>query len=221
MTSMTPAELKAQAAALLAQAEAAEQTEKEAAEKAKKEAAEAKRIAELAEDAAKRKAINESILVELKKIFPTITFGGFSCFEVDGVSVSVDFEKQYINSTRYSYGSWTGQYRVVAGDWGSRVSYPPRKDGTHNYVKIAERLQEEINKRLFIKRNQEATQANKSSVDKLREELGLKSWDERVSSSTDTSKPIRVTLKLTADLTEEKAREVLALWNQIQATIKG
>lgn len=68
-------------------------------------------------------------------------------------------------------GVWTsrktGRLRVCVGDYGDRVSFPPRKDGTYNIPKIAGKLVGIV----YGKRRQAAAQATRDRNSQLARDL--------------------------------------------------
>lgn len=107
----------------------------------------------------------------------------------------------------------TGRVRIVVGNFGSRKSYPERKNGLHNYEAILIELCSYARGSIATRETRDRVNLNQVSVFELESELGLSSYGRmtlRPSSSTDLEKPIVVKIDVSLAVTAERAREIHA-----------
>lgn len=218
----TVEQLKAQAAELLAQAEKAEREAKEAAAKAARAEAEKRIQEERAQEMAKKADIGKKVFDEFKKHHPDATTDDYLSFKCGREVVSMDFDKHYPDKTRWSYGRWSGNYRIVVGRLlGDRTSYPALKDGEYNYEKIAFKLAGVMSSRKAASKRAAQATINEQVAKALREELGLHSWDSMLQNSTDEAKPISMSFTFRANLTVDQARKIVELQKQIKDVVSN
>lgn len=121
--------------------------------------------------------------------------------------LSIQDEQTHLSSWR---SKANGRKRIAVGDYGSRKSYPQRKDGTHNYDAIAAQLKADVSARQARDRMYAARNTNDKIVRKFCEEHGVREFGTpSFQASADPSKPIRV--KMEVAVTEERAAELIAL----------
>jgi len=137
---------------------------------------------------------------------------------VKGIDVSYNFHVDEERSQQgyYRGGHKTGKLRISVGDFGERKSYPQRKDGTHDYVAIAEKLLQHAEKRLASIRAEAARKANADVIPALRQEYGFKYEysgqgvaDVQVAASSNVDRPVLLTFKYNGTATVERAREIM------------
>jgi translation initiation factor IF-2 len=199
----------------LAEMQQAERERIAAEEAAKAKAQEEERKKREAAIAERRKKFVEpanAIVAALKAIAPDRTFevrigdyGGASVSEVrnDGQysrlpSIELRLELAGNSWRRYE----TDKLRVNVGEYGNKTGFPQRKDGTHNYAKIAELAVEQMLAReQRDKTHADAEQArryNEQGVEDFRKSLRVRKWDStfRIEPSSTVEKPVFVSVKI-------------------------
>lgn len=132
---------------------------------------------------------------------------------INGVDCNywIDIKEEYTGTS-----SWrsrpNGKIRVSVGSFGSRTSYPQKKDGTHNYAKIASRLVGLANAEIAKKRAEAQAARNAGGAEELRKELGLQEYwgTMRVNTSSRKDKPIKVGVEIKQEMTADEARALHA-----------
>lgn len=130
-----------------------------------------------------------------------------SALFVEGVDVSffVEFRETYTHRGRFGHGP-TGKLAITVGDYGSRKSYPQRKDGTHKYEAIAADLIYLAKGRKVMAKMDTARSLNRSVVDRFKRQTGVADYGAfQVSPSTSEDKPIAVNFKINNNMTVEQA----------------
>ena len=183
-------------------------------------AAEAKRVIEReAEEKARYQARWDRDRMYMKRIgaaLPTGTVwetsdrGGL---KIEGVKVSWDIS---IENQRKHISSWrsveTDKIRLVVTDsYGKNKSYPERKDGTHDYVQIANTLLEVARQRAERQKTIDLQKQNREIVEAVREELGCSEYGNfRMVASSSTENPLYVTFKFSQTMNVEQAKALYA-----------
>jgi hypothetical protein len=166
-----------------------------------------RRAIEVAAECAKREALYRKIALDMPGHDVRIADGKFV---VDGVdlrySISIEDQRERTHS-RFRLGAKTGE-RIVVGQYGDRTSYPQRKDGGHNYEKIAQNLLGIVaaEKRKAAARANE--QANTSAAQYVKEITDSRD-SYRIYASDNPEKPVRVTVDVKVNLTHEQAIDLV------------
>ena len=133
---------------------------------------------------------------------------------IDGVDTQwrLDFKQE-----RSHQSSWrstpTGRTRLTVGDYGNRVSFPQRKDGTHNYAEIARMLinyADRQNHEAALKAQQ---QVNAKVLPALVKELfpnDTNGYQDVVRASGSANLPVHFKFTINAVMSVENARKVAA-----------
>jgi len=117
----------------------------------------------------------------------------------------VSVEEIHENAGFRSATRGTGRYKIVVGDYGGRRgrdiprrSFPPKKDGTYSYTKIAEAILEHVEDRLKAGRLVAVKTRNEAAAEEARRALGIDRWDYfQVSASANEKGPVRYEFKIT------------------------
>jgi hypothetical protein len=199
-TSMTEAEMFAQI----------EATEKEQAEAARVTERNAQLEAERKAVAVRNRKLAEAIAAHIvpAHVWKIDDRGRLS---IDGVDVWYQVEVTEIWTKGHGMlgrGSKpTGQIRLVVGSYGDRVSFPPRKDGTHNYKRIAEILvahAQTVNRKKQMSNQQSA---NEVVAKETREMLGMTQYGSAmsISASSSAERPLFVSFEIKRAMSCEEA----------------
>ncbi len=128
-----------------------------------------------------------------------------------GVSISV---RLIAENCGYSYSRTNGKWRAHAGDYGHRKQWPQRKDGSHNYDAIAEFIIYDLDRQHGFNVRHDKKQEHAKISDKLKTEFKLaNAWRTEVTPTADPELPVCVSLKFTETCTAERARELLAIFD--------
>lgn len=105
-----------------------------------------------------------------------------------------------------------GKVRIKTGDFGSRRSFPQRKDGTHNYEEIAAELTRYAVRRSLESAAQDMTRKNQHVAEALRQELKLPEHygSMKVTPSANRDGCVAVKVELNRTMTPEQARTLHA-----------
>jgi hypothetical protein len=133
---------------------------------------------------------------------------------VDGFDVGyqLDFVQERSHQSSWR-SSPNGKMRLTVGGFGSRTSFPQRKDGSHNYEEIARMLMS-----YAMKKNAEAVAAdnrrgNTQKIANLAAELfpnDKNGYQDVVTASSSPEAPVRFRFKLDHALTSDQARALAA-----------
>lgn len=236
---MTADQLRAKAEQLKKEADALEAKAKEEARKAKEDAA--RKAIELKEKAAieDRKRHTEAImswLVALSRDAEGKKSHYFiSEIKVDHVTKS--FARLIIDGRPYTdidfsyehkgYNSWhpkeTDRLRIAVGPYGSRKSFPQKKDGSFNYRAIAEIIFEGVVSHMVRAERDNVENGNNKLARKLLDAHGFEkdSWRCPVKGSTSKEKPIALNISFSSPVTFNQADEILSHYNAIVAIINS
>lgn len=120
-----------------------------------------------------------------------------------GHFLSVDPMRRHVSPWR---SEATGKYRVTVGDFGNKTMFPPRKDDTHNYEGIADKV-DAYASRMVAQRDMSAVQANNvAGVETLRQYLKLANWGTmQLSPSASADKPVFVKVEIKQAMTQAQA----------------
>lgn len=132
----------------------------------------------------------------------TLTQWTFPKLEVSGISyLHLDVNEEH-SSAHYRHAP-TGKYRVIYGDYGNRTSFPQRKDGTHNYTRIAEMIKASVERAKAQNEVANARKGNKAGVDKLHTELDLPTYggNMKIEPSSNFEKPVNVHVEIKRSMT--------------------
>ena len=194
------------------------------------------------EAAKKQKAVAEArannllrhanaIMVELQRCAPDRQFKVGVDFDVAYVqevskqlsqlpSIHVKLERE-ASSSRWRSGIPNGKMRAVVGEYGDKVTYPQRKDGSLNYAKIAEEAIKRLLSReafLYERHKMENTKARNAAVVRaFNEERGLMEYygSFRVSASAVKDKPAMVKVDIQQAMTFDEAAKLHAALLQL------
>ena len=207
-------ELKAEHEAEKAVAEAkanAEQEAKDAAKRAEWQAREDEaRIKRNAADA----MIYERIAAKVTKPHVAVVDAEKGKLVIDGIDVTyyIEFKSEYTEISRWR-SKPTGKMRISVGDYGSRTSFPQKKDGSHNYEEIARRL-------AMIARNKNAAakadalrQANSAGLATLKAELfpnDKNGYCNVIAGSVDAQAPVLFKFDIYHNMSPDQARTLAA-----------
>lgn len=107
-------------------------------------------------------------------------------------------------------GYKTGKIRLSVGDYGSKQSYPQRKDGTHNYEAIAGRLIAHVEKQLLKDEAEAQRKRNESAAARVRDRFGMSTYDyAKVEASQSPTAPVHLKYAIAGSFTEERAIEII------------
>lgn len=127
------------------------------------------------------------------------------------LKISPDYSRSGWN--RYSTGKWS----VTVGEYRSKTRFPERRDGTHNYQKVAELLLAIADRRLQDKEVMDREEQNRQVVtDEVAATLGPLS--SCIRPSADPERPVRISFNLDRCLTVEQARQLAAALESIGIT---
>jgi hypothetical protein len=122
---------------------------------------------------------------------------------IDGVDCSwnYEFRAEWTNDTWRSRP--TGRHRFSLGDYGSRKSFPQRKDGTFNYKAIAEDLCYYADRQISKATIENTRKYNAACVAKMQHDLGLEEYwgPMAISPSADEASPVFVKVKIERAMT--------------------
>jgi hypothetical protein len=201
---------------------AAEEAARAAKAKAEQEAAQAA-------IAARRKKFEKpanAIVAALKALAPDRTFEARIANSARNSAevIEVRKDKQYSRlpsielRLKLAGNSWrryeTDKLRVTVGEYGNKTSFPPRKDGTHSYVKIAElAVSQMLNREQRDKAYADAEQSrryNEQGVEDFRKSLRAREWDSafRIEPSSTVEKPVAVSVKIARAMTFSDAEKL-------------
>lgn len=135
---------------------------------------------------------------------------------IDGVDVTwqMRFNEEYSSSgSRWRSGKATGKVRLTVGDYGNRVSYPQRKDGSYNYEDVAYKLRNYAEKKNSDTAKECLRRANQFTADSLRSELRLHKYDSNfgVSPSSYKNGHVAVEIKISRPLSVAEVKELHAV----------
>lgn len=193
-----------------------------AAKKAEEEKAEADRLAYVAREELARKNIAKSrFAIRSEIVKAAIARGSVATTEEETNNVLIDgidcgFWIDYVQERTSSTYSWrskpTGKLRLSIGDYGSRRSFPQRKDGGHNYEEVAAILCSLVAQKKSRDLATANQQRNRATAEAIRKEFNLPEYHDLVAPSA--SKDVAVMLDFSkissVTISPEKAREVLA-----------
>lgn len=205
-------------AELLAEHEA-DKARKEAIEAAEKEAKhEASRQRYLKAEAERREAWQKRTAFIINAVQVEAIKAGHVARLSDGKLLIDEVDVQYvldITEERTHLSSWrskpTGKLRVTVGDYGNRVSYPQRKDGSFNYEAIANALCHYANGQNHKTKLEAQQKENASAAAALTNEFFPKAQYgvDVISPSATPGKPVQLTVKFSGAYTAEQARDIL------------
>lgn len=135
---------------------------------------------------------------------PALKIEGFN----GSIYLKIDQERTHHSNhhSKWRSSPVAGKWRIAYGDYGSTISFPQRKDGTHNYERIAELIIDDV-ARIKARQQKEATQAaNKSGVEALRNKLGLEKYYGvmQLTPSAVEEKPFFVKVDIQSSMTAEQ-----------------
>lgn len=132
---------------------------------------------------------------------------------VKGTNASwrLSIDTEYERGSRWSARP-TGKLRVVVGDFGDRTSYPQRKDGTHNYDAIADKLLAHANAVLARQSAEQVKRTNTVIAERLVQELGLPAYGSGVTieATTNPAAPIAFKFSTSGAISVERATALVA-----------
>lgn len=207
------AELLAEHQAEKAVAEAKAQAEQEA--KWEADRIERDKVAEIA-----RTARNKERSITLHKIAGAVVLRGTGneaeVIEADGKLLIDGVDTAYyldFVQERSHQSSWrstpNGKMRLTVGDYGDRVSFPQRKNGSHNYDEIARLLIGIAARKNAAAKAEDNRRGNKQTVAGLAAELfpnDKNGYQDVVTASSDPQAPIRFSFKIDRAMSIEQAR---------------
>lgn len=125
--------------------------------------------------------------------------------EVAGIDCSYQIE---IKEEHTSTGMWssrpTGKLRLTVGDYGDRVSYKQKTDGTFSYDKIAAKIESYVRHRTNINDSQDRRKVNRTISDQFRKDNDLTEYG-WFTNSDDLKSPIRVVMNMSRNMTVDQA----------------
>lgn len=186
-----------------------------AAEEARKAAAQEAKWAEArAGEAEARKVRNQRNSVHLEAIAkyvpstmnPTVDKDSFR-LTISGMSTSqvVDFSEMSEHLSKWRSRP-SGKMKFTVGPYGARTNYPQRKDGSFNYLEIANRLVHWAISQVEQKRIEQQRVANQAAVAAaVQKIIPNKNYQDVIVASADVSKPVRFNFKIAHAMTEDEA----------------
>jgi len=193
--------------------------EHQAAKKAAEEKAEAERqenyrkqeLAERAKRHERERPVMEAIVKKIRAMNEKAELTNGRLW-VNGVDVSfyIHIVEEYGSGSSVWRRKPTGRTRLSIGDYGSRQSYPQRKDGSFKWEAIANTLISLANRTNTRVRLEGHRKANESVVERVRSRLNvtgyaLTSCPMSVSASSVPERPLMVEVKFTKAMTEAEA----------------
>lgn len=132
---------------------------------------------------------------------------------VNGQNMEFRFDMREERTSSTFHRRASGKIRVLVGPWGEKEQFPQRKDGTHNYEKMARSLVRHAERErlaIIARCNRED---NEVLVDALRDELGLSRYSRPVylNATTDASRPVHFDLEIKRRMTVQEARDLYAI----------
>lgn len=168
-----------------------------------------------------------AISAEVMKLKPADVEGAYvvytpstNTWEVAGMKLGDCIKRRYEEVGQYSSRRRTGKVRLIhkCDDWRAPTSlmlakqFPQRRDGTHNYAAIAERLVEDARWRARRALQDERRSRNEPICHRVAVALGFGETDARqgyIRSTDDPEKPVRVKVAIDRNMTEEDALHLL------------
>jgi hypothetical protein len=121
----------------------------------------------------------------------------------------IEFDYNYAGG-----GMWGSRKKtevIVVGSYGNSVRYPKRKDGKFSYNKIAEKWIGKYKARLIQQRREREARETRENSQYIKEllsaQFGLSKWNSVISSSKFHGDKV----KISVEVTEEQAREILSI----------
>lgn len=199
-------------AMIAAQAEARARAEAEVSAKAEREQAERRRVEAVARLAYLRPISAQPALNAAHKVRLDEEAGRLY---VDGVDVSsyVEVKQTYRSGSSWrSMGRPTGKSVMSIGDYGQRVTYPERKDGSFNWEAAAQGLAHVAVRINAAHRADAMRRANAAIVEHVAKAVGDDRWAGfKVDASTHSEGRVSIHIDVKKSMTEEGALALHAL----------
>lgn len=121
----------------------------------------------------------------------------------------LDIKSEYTSQGRFRSVA-TGKVRVTVNGTGDTTSFPQKKDGTHNYAAIADKLHWYVQRKRDEAKVQTQRISNTDIALATRTCLGLKDYgDVQVSASVDGTKPVHLRITATRNVSQAAAIEIV------------
>lgn len=197
-----------------AAAEAKAEAERQAADEARQAEWTARQEKDRAARNARDAVLYEKVAAKVAAPHVAIVDAANGKLFIDGIDVTFFIDRK---SERTSISRWhsrpTGRMRVVVGDYGSRKSFPQKKDGTHNYEEIALLLTAIANKKNTATKLDAQRRANSAGLRALKAELfpnDPKGYCDVVTPSESPSAPVRFRFAIDHAMSPDRARALAA-----------
>lgn len=122
-------------------------------------------------------------------------------------------------------GKWrsvkTKRVRIVVGYYGTRQPYPQKKDGGHNYNKIALALMGHHNKHVRETLAHNQSDANRKLVNELAAELGMASFQSKLRPTDSAERPVNFQFSIDSNMTVEGVKNLITKLRSIGFEIKS
>ncbi len=131
---------------------------------------------------------------------------------IDGIDAS--YWLAFVEERTHT-SSWrshnNGKMRLTVGDFGDRVSFPQKKDGTHNYVEVASKLRARVARRIADDHAKLNQQRNSNAAAAISKEFNLPEYHQLVVPSSYTVGKVVIDFSKInkATMSPEHARKVL------------
>lgn len=128
---------------------------------------------------------------------------------IDGVTIDFHVEGRFS-------GGWKSErdllgYDVVVYHNHRKVRMPERRDGTHDYAKIAEYMILAADEKDLNRKIEQVRENNQPVVDQIRADFQIAEQSDVVLPSRQVGLPVRLSLAFHTAVTEDVARDVLAV----------